>query len=111
MIIPWIDGIKTIGLAPLTWLLILINLLFFLVTYQPAEEHKKINEQDLRWLYVMQHGSDDVPNDKDLLTAWQTLMSTNLVYEITDLKKQTHYPNPIEHEYRHQKILSIVAKI
>lgn len=105
MIIPLLDFFKKYSHAPMTWLLIGINIFFFLATHHQEVESLKLKENDLVWVAQL-----DLPKEFDasegqdyMVHIYQLLLNPKFGEYLKSMPIQG---DAIEFKYRQQKILN-----
>lgn len=63
MIFPWLQGFLSWRQAPLTWTLIAINFLFFLLTFQAPNDVPNLSKKELLWAgrYYAEMNHEEIP--------------------------------------------------
>jgi len=116
MIFPWVDGIFGFNKAPLTWMLILLNLFLFIITSEPSpQKFSSFNESDVKWIHSVSKKLYQMEFTPESLVRYQfhDLSDQALAYKLAleprflkDVQKISDSMDSIEFNYRVQKIQS-----
>lgn len=117
MIFPWVDGLKSWNVAPITWTLIIINIFWFVLTLEPDPvKMMKVNKSDIRWILSIHERllqADSIPawleesqigSGSDEMAAFKLAMDPLFVKQITQIQDPV---DPVGFQYRLQKLQAI----
>lgn len=117
MIFPWIQGISHFIKAPLTWILLLINVFWFLVTHQASPTLPTFEDRDSSWIEMakqelLERGGltwlEESSQIHPEVYNYKMVLDPRFAAELTAMAT---FGDPIEFKYRQNKMLSLYRSL
>lgn len=112
MIVPWLRGFLNWKEAPLTWMLVGLNVLFFILTAGLKQEVTNLNKSDLQWagrnFALMQNKTVPENSNELILIGTQALRNPSF---FTNLETLQESGDKIGFEKRRERLLEFHAQL